>query len=70
MVAPIYFPSTNAPVSSTVSGLTSVFGMGTGISLTRSSTTIDIHDQPQKSKHRTNDIQKHLIYKVKTLLIL
>ena len=39
MVALIYFPSTKAPVSSTSIGLTSVFGMGTGVSLYRINTT-------------------------------
>lgn len=70
MVALIYFPSTVAPVSSTVLGLTSVFGMGTGISPARSSTTIDTHDQII-SRIQALTIDKHaqnsraLLYKAK-----
>lgn len=58
------------PVSSTVLGLTSVFGMGTGISPTRSSTTIYIYEQIHDVKYRTKLYTKAYDLQGKTLKIL
>lgn len=58
------------PVSSTVLGLTSVFGMGTGISPIRSSTTIYIHEQTIKYRTKLYTKAHHLQGKTLNILYL